>query len=78
MDIEYVRDEVDVIINNYNTDREMSHIREDHFVMDFLKSIKKSLDVEKINFEEFKSETISKINLILEMHEKTEDSKWYA
>ena len=78
MNIEYVRDEVDAIINNYDGDTEMAHIREDNFIFDFIKSIKKTLEDGEINLEEFKSETISKISLILEMHEKTEDEKWYA
>ena len=80
MSLEYVREEVDEIINNYSRDREMAHIREDNFVMEFLKYIKTTLEDKenKMTFEEFKSETISKISLILEMHEKTEDDKWYA
>jgi hypothetical protein len=79
MNLEYVREEVDAIVNNYNGDREMAHIREDNFIIEFLCDLVNSLtDNGNNDFEKFKSDTLAKINLILEMNKKTEDLKWYA
>ena len=79
MNIEYVRDETDAIINHYDCDREMAHIRQDNFIIEFLCDLVNSLtDNGNNDFENFKADTLAKINLILEMSKKTEDSKWYA
>lgn len=78
MDLQYIKEESNRIIDNYNGDIEMAHVREDNFIIDFLHSIKNSLEDENTTFEEFKLDTINKIKLILEMNKKTEDKKWYA
>ena len=36
MDLQYIEEESNRIINNYNGDIEMAHVREDHFIIDFL------------------------------------------
>jgi hypothetical protein len=71
MDIEK---ECHEIIDNYNFDREMAHIRSDCLLIDFIKSIKKNLESSNLNSEE----TIKNIDLIIKMASETEDSKWYA